>query len=96
MDWILAALLGIVGAALHDAYELSVVLKARRNDVPDEWKRAPFLVATAIRLAAGGALAAVLGATGQVHAIGAVLVGILGPLAVQRLAALSDIGVGRN
>ena len=86
----------MLGAALHDAYELAIVLRARRNDVPDEWKQGPFIVATLLRVAAGGVLAGGLGAIDQVGPIGAVLVGVLAPLAVQRVAAWSDIGMGRD
>ncbi len=96
MNWVLAGLLGALGAGLHDAYELSVVLRARRNDVPDEWKQGPFLVATMLRLLSGAILAGVLGALDEVGPIGATLVGVLAPLGVQRFAAWSDIGMGRN
>ena len=96
MNWVLAALLGVLGAALHDAYELSDVVRSRRKDIPDEWKSGPFIAATAIRVGAGGVLAGVLGALDEVGPIGALLVGVVGALAVQRMAAARDMGSGRN
>ena len=96
VNWVLAVLLGVLGAALHDAYELSEVVRSRRKDVPDEWKTGPFIAATAIRIGAGGALAGVLGAFGEVGPIGALLVGVVGALAVQRMAAARDMGSGRS
>ena len=96
MNWVFAGLLGAFGAGLHDAYELSVVLRARRNDIPDEWKRAAFIVASLLRVLSGAVLAGVLGALDEVGPIGALFVGVLAPLGVQRFAAWSDVGMGRN
>jgi hypothetical protein len=80
----LAAALGALGALLHDGFELGEVLRSRRNDVPEEWRTAAFLVATALRVAAGAGLAALLAFYDQVGPLGAVFVGILGPPLLQR------------
>ena len=96
MTLVFAVLLGMLGAALHDGYELAVVLRARSNNLPDEWKRPPFLVATAVRLGAGGAMSLVVYAVEHNGPISATLIGMLGPLLAQRIASWSDIGAGRD
>lgn len=90
-----AAAFGALGAALHDAIELAEVVTARRREVPDEWKRVGFLLAGVLRIVAGAALAALVAAAEEVGPVGAVLIGILGPLALQRVAGLMfDAGRG--
>ncbi len=90
MNWALAAILGIAGAVAHDVFELATLSRNRRHTFSEEWTSPAFMVASAIRVAAGGVLAGVLGGIGEVGALGAILVGALAPLMVQRLAGMED------
>lgn len=91
-----AGLLGALGALLHDVFELAEVVRARRGDVPEEWSSPPFLLATLLRIGAGAAVAVVVAILESVGPIACILLGVLGPLGLQRLAASSDTGKGRR
>ncbi len=92
-----AALLGALGAALHDVFELISVFAARRGELPPEWRTFGFFAASLLRLLAGAGLAAFVAAVEPLGALGSVLIGVLGPLLLQRIAGLLfDTGHGRN
>jgi len=92
-----AALFGALGAILHDAFELGEVIVARRRDVPAEFRTGAFALASILRILAGAALAALVAAVEPIGPLGATLIGVLGPLLLQRVADLIfDTGQGRS
>ena len=96
MSPVIAALFGALGALLHDAYELGGVVRARRGDVPDEWFGIAFVVASLLRIVCGAVLAGLVAVAEDTGPIGSILIGMLGPMALQYVAASSDIGKGRR
>ena len=83
MSVVLAAILGVAGAGMREAFELGDILRHRRGDWPEEWRSAAFVLAEALRVAAGGVIAAVLAQFNQVGQAGAIVVGAIGPSLVQ-------------
>lgn len=83
MSVLLAAMLGVAGAGLREAFELGDILRHRRGFWPDEWKSVAFFLAEALRIAAGGVFAAVLARFDQVGQVGAIIVGGVAPSLVQ-------------
>lgn len=85
MSLILAVVLGALGAAIRELFELAEVVRSRRGDIPDDWRRSPFVIAELLRIAGGSVVAVVLYGFDQVGPGGAVIVGMLGPAFVQRI-----------
>ncbi len=83
MDVILAAALGIAGAILREAFELGDILRHRRGAWPDEWRGMSFYFAEALRIIAGGLLAATLAGINELGFLSAFVVGMFGPSLVR-------------
>jgi hypothetical protein len=83
MEVVLAAVLGIAGAGIREAFELGDVLRHRRNDWPEEWRSLAFVLAEVVRVLAGGVAAAILARFDQVGPMGALIVGAAMPSFVQ-------------
>jgi hypothetical protein len=85
MDVVFAAILGVAGAGLREAFELGDILRHRRGDWPEEWRGGAFIVAEGLRILAGGVFAGGLAGFDQVGQAGAFVVGAIAPSIVQYL-----------
>ncbi|MGW2873127.1 hypothetical protein DR950_01755 [Kitasatospora xanthocidica] len=92
-----AGLWGLLGSGLIEGWDLYAAIHAARGfpwKRRDRLKLLPYLVAVAIRLGVGAALAAVYAASGQIAgAIGAVTVGIAAPKILEQLARRAPAAV---
>ena len=92
--WYIFALWGLLGGVIVDGLELWRVVRANGGQWPKAYRTAAFVLAEAIRLGAGGALAVAFGLSGQVTApVGALAIGVATPLIVEKLSQqLPDLG----